>query len=68
MEGETLSRLLNAPVGETPLPSKREPEPSEPPDETPAPTEEESETPKPQVGKPGLAYGGQSNVKLDSDT
>ncbi|MCI0849911.1 MAG: ATP-dependent zinc metalloprotease FtsH [Chloroflexi bacterium] len=68
MEGETLSRLLNAPVGETPLPSKREPEPTEPPDETPAPTEEESETPKPQVGKPGLAYGGQSNVNLESDT
>ena len=68
MEGEQLSRLLNAPVGETPLPSEKEPEPSEPPDETPAPTEEESETPKPQVGKPGLAYGGQSNLRLDSDT
>jgi len=34
-------------------------------DESPAEPVEEPEAPAPQVGKPGLAYGGQSTIQLD---
>jgi cell division protease FtsH len=68
IEGDDLTRLLAAPVGEAPppsLPPERPPE--EPKDEAPKPVEE-PETPQPQVGKPGLAYGSQSSIQLDPDS
>ncbi len=66
IEGDDLTRLLEAPVGQAPKPSTGGAAPDEPeqPKEEPEPAEE-AETPKPQVGKPGLAYGGQSTIKLD---
>ncbi len=66
MEGDDLTRLLEAPVGEPPEPSPEEPPPDQPEEEEqPA---EEPETPTPQVGKPGLAYGGHTTIKLDPDS
>ena len=66
IEGDDLTRLLEAPVGQAPKPSTGGAAPDEPeqPKEEPK-AEEETETPKPQVGKPGLAYGGQPTIKLE---
>ena len=66
IEGDDLTSLLAAPVGQTPKPSTGGGAPDEPdqPKEEPKPAEE-PETPNPQVGKPGLAYGGQTTIKLD---
>jgi cell division protease FtsH len=66
MEGDDLTRLLEAPVGQAPPPSTSEPPAGEPKAEEPE-AAEAPETPKPQIGKPGLAYGGQATFKLDSD-
>ncbi len=66
IEGEELTRLLEAPVGQAPPPSVEEPPQGPATEEQPEPTEE-PETPKPQVGKPGLAYGGQTTIQLDPD-
>jgi cell division protease FtsH len=67
IEGDDLTGLLKAPVGETPVPTVEEPRPEEPKEEEPE-TAEEPETPEPQVGEPGLAYGGQTTIKLDPDS
>jgi cell division protease FtsH len=67
IEGDDLTTLLKAPVGETPVPSVEEQPPDEPKEEEPE-AEEEPETPEPQVGEPGLAYGGQTTIKLDPDS
>ncbi len=64
LEGEDLLGLLKAPVGEAPPPSPKEP-PAEPPKDEGQEEKEEEPTTKPQVGKPGLAYGGQATIKLD---
>ena len=66
IEGDDLTSLLQAPVGQAP---KREPPtpPAEPKqEEQPAPVEQ-PETPAPHIGKPGLAYGSQSGVTLDPE-
>jgi len=67
IEGDDLTGLLAAPVGQAP--KRAEPPAPEPPkDETPEPAEEaDAETPKPQIGKPGLAYGGQATIQLDPE-
>ncbi|MEX1255049.1 MAG: ATP-dependent zinc metalloprotease FtsH [Dehalococcoidia bacterium] len=69
MEGDDLTNLLKAPVGQAPPPSPTEPPAGEPKAEEPEATEttETPETPKPQMGKPGLAYGGQATIKLDPE-
>jgi cell division protease FtsH len=67
IEGDDLTGLLEAPVGEAPKPTPPEPPAPEKKDETPE-TAEEPETPKPQVGKPGLAYGGQTTIQLQPET
>ena len=64
IEGDDLLGLLKAPVGEAPPPSPKEPPSDAPPAEDEKQEEEESAS-KPQVGKPGLAYGGQATIKLD---
>ena len=61
LEGDELTRLLEAPVGQAPPPSSEEP-PATPPSEEVPPVEPEST--KPQIGKPGLAYGGQATINL----
>ena len=67
MEGDDLTGLLAAPVGQTP-PKKDEPAPPEgPKEETPQPAET-PEVPQPQISKPGLAYGSQSSTQLDPET
>ena len=67
IEGDELTRLLAAPVGQAPPPSTEgEPPKGEPKQEEPKPVEE-AEAPRPQVGKPGLAYGGQSTIRLDPE-
>ena len=69
IEGDELKALLDAPVGAAP---KRAEEPEEAPEpgaseeEEQAP-EEQPEPPKPQVGKPGLAYGGQATIQIVPD-
>ena len=68
MEGDHLTRFLEAPVGETPPAKRDEPAPEEPPETPPEPESEGEEAPKPQVGKPGLAYGSQSNIAIDPDS
>jgi cell division protease FtsH len=66
IEGDDLTGLLAAPVGQAP--KRAEPPAPEPPKgETPEPTETEPEAPKP-LGKPGLAYGGQTTIQLDPDS
>ncbi|MGB2693677.1 MAG: ATP-dependent zinc metalloprotease FtsH [Dehalococcoidia bacterium] len=64
MEGDGLTKLLDAPVGETPQRAKDEPPPEQPTEEPAEPTEGQ-ESPQPQVGKPGWALGGQAPIKLD---
>jgi cell division protease FtsH len=66
IEGDDLIGLLEAPVGQAPKPAADEPPKEEPKGDQPEPAEE-SEEPKPQVGKPGLAYGGQTPIKLDPE-
>ena len=67
MEGNELTQLLEAPVGETPPPSSDDATPEEPKEEDSEP-EEEPESPTPKVGKPGLAYGGQTTtISLEPD-
>ncbi len=67
IEGDDLTNLLKAPVGETPLPTRDEPPAGtgEKKEEEPAP-EEQPEGPTPQIGKPGLAYGSQAPFTLDN--
>ena len=67
LEGDDLTRLLEAPVGEAPPPTSKAPPPDQPKDE-PTEPQEETETSKPKMGKPGLAYGGQATIKLDPKT
>jgi cell division protease FtsH len=66
IEGDDLTNLLEAPVGQAPPPAPTEPPAGEPKAEEPGQAES-PETPKPQIGKPGLAYGGQATFKLDSE-
>ena len=67
MEGDELTQLLEAPVGEAPPPSSDDSTPEEPKEEDSEPAEE-PESPTPKVGKPGLAYGGQTTtISLDPD-
>jgi cell division protease FtsH len=66
IEGEDLTRLLQAAVGEAPPPKVEEAKPEPPKDETPE-AAEEPEKPAPQIGKPGLAYGSQSTIQLDPE-
>ena len=69
LDGDNLTKLLDSPVGEIPLPttaSKPEPKKEEPPTDEP---EEQEETDTPPVkGEPGLAYGSQSNIQAESDS
>jgi cell division protease FtsH len=66
IEGDDLNALLDAPVGQAPPPrADDEEQPKTPQGDAPQPVEE-PETPKP-IGKPGLAYGGQSTIALDPD-
>jgi len=60
LEGDELTRLLEAKVGEAP-PPKAPPPTDDPKEEEPAAADEPGETPQPQVGKPGLAYGSSSS-------
>jgi cell division protease FtsH len=63
IEGEDLTRLLDAPVGQAPPPSEEPPAAQPPAQPEPAPDAEE---PQPKLGKPGLAWGGgQANIDLD---
>ena len=61
MEGEELTKLLDAPVGE--LPPPEEPKSEQPPEK-----DEPEEKTEPQAGKPGLAYGGQTPIQLNPDS
>ncbi len=63
IEGDDLTALIEAPVGQPP-PPKEQPKHEEPKHEEPA-LADEPEAPKPQLGKPGLAYGGQASIALD---
>ena len=68
LDGEELAKLLDSPVGELPVPTpavKAPKEEDEPPKEEPG-QEEESDKP-PVKGEPGLAYGSQTNIQLESD-
>jgi cell division protease FtsH len=66
IEGDDLTGLLEAPVGQAP--KRAEPPAPEPPKgETPEPAEAEPEVTKPQIGKPGLAYGSQTTIQLDPE-
>ena len=67
IEGDDLIGLLEAPVGQAPKPDADKPSQEEPKDEQPEPAEESEES-KPQVGKQGLAYGGQTPIKLDPES
>ena len=65
IEGDDLRRVLDgldklAPEPETPPTPPSAPEDVREPDETPAP--------QPKIGKPGLAWGSQSNIVLDGGT
>jgi len=64
IEGEELTRLLEAPVGEAPEAAVEEP-PQEPPAEEQPEPAHKPERPKRRAGKPGLALGGQTPAKLD---
>jgi cell division protease FtsH len=68
LDGDNLTKLLDSPVGELPLPTPPErstKKEDEPPKGEP---EEKEETDTPPVkGEPGLAYGSQSNIQLESD-
>jgi cell division protease FtsH len=66
IEGDDLTRLLEAPVGEVPPPTDEPVVPDEPKADEPKPAEEQ-DAPKPQMGKPGLAYGPQATIALDPD-
>ena len=69
LDGDQLTKLLDSPVGELPLPttdSKPEQKKEEPPADEPE-TKDEPETP-PVKGEPGLAYGSQSNIQAESDS
>ncbi|MDZ4277536.1 MAG: cell division protein FtsH, partial [Dehalococcoidia bacterium] len=68
IEGEDLLRILKAPVGEAPKPVEPEAGAGEPKAEEPDSQEEGAETPTPKVGKPGLAYGGQTPIQLDPNS
>ena len=61
MEGDELTKLLDAPVGELALPE-------EPKSESPPKKDEPDEKTEPQTGKPGLAYGGQTPIQLNPDS
>ncbi len=67
IEGDDLTHLLEAPVGEAPPPSTDEPPAETPKAEEPGQPEAPETTPKPQIGKPGPAYGGLATFKLDSE-
>jgi len=67
IEGDDLTGLLKAPVGQAPKPEPPAP-PAQPAQEEPLPAEQ-PEAPKPQLGgQPGLAYGSQSNIVLDPES
>ncbi|MEX2159567.1 MAG: ATP-dependent zinc metalloprotease FtsH [Dehalococcoidia bacterium] len=66
LEGDDLTRLLEAPAGSPPPPKMEEPPSEQPKPDEPA-QKVEDEQPRPQVGKPGLAYGGQSTIQLGPD-
>ena len=67
MEGEALTKLLDAPVGE--LPPPEEPKSELPPEKgEPESADEPEEESDPQAGKPGLAYGGQTPIQLNPDS
>jgi len=63
IEGEDLHALLEAPIGQLP-PRKEPPATPEPKQDEPLPADE-PDAPQPQMGKPGLAYGGQTSITLD---
>jgi cell division protease FtsH len=65
IEGEDLRRVLDGLDTEAPPPSA----PAVPASDDGAQEQEEGETPKPapQIGKPGLAWGSQSNIILNPD-
>jgi cell division protease FtsH len=68
LDGDKLTKLLAAPVGELPLPtteSKPEPKKEDPPADEPE-TQDEPKTPV--KGEAGLAYGSQSNIQTESDS
>jgi cell division protease FtsH len=69
LEGDDLTGLLAAPVGEMKLKREEETPTQAGPTEggEPAP-EPEPEPPAPRLGKPGLAYGGQATIQLDPET
>ncbi len=69
LDGDDLTKLLDSPVGELPLPttdSKPEQKKEEPPADEPE-KQDEPKTP-PVKGEPGLAYGSQSNIQAESDS
>ena len=70
LDGDRLTKLLDSPVGELPLPttdSKREQQKKEEPPADEPEKEDEPKTP-PVKGEPGLAYGSQSNIQTESDS
>ncbi|OGO51980.1 MAG: cell division protein FtsH [Chloroflexi bacterium RBG_16_68_14] len=67
MEGDDLTGLLQAPVGQAPPPKAEAPAPEQPGEEGKPEPVEEPGAPKPQLGKPGLAYGGHTTIKLDPE-
>jgi cell division protease FtsH len=67
IEGDDLTQLLAAPVGQAPKRAEKPAPPSPPAEGTPQPAEEPQAPPAPQPGKPGLAYGGQTSITLDPE-
>ena len=64
IEGDDLRNVLDGLDNEMP-PAVKEPTPPPAPTDA-APEPEEKPAPKPNFGKPGLAWGSQSNITLDA--
>ena len=64
IEGDDLRRVVEG-LDLEPPPAPALPTP--PPDEPEAPKTEETPGPQPKLGPPGLAWGSQSNIRLDGD-
>ncbi len=68
IEGEDLHRLLEAPPGQAPEDAIEEEPAAEEPKVGEAEPGGEPESRQPKVGKPGLAYGGQTTIEIDPHT
>jgi cell division protease FtsH len=64
IEGDDLKRVVD---GLDLEPPPAPPLPAAPPDEPQQPQTEETPGPQPKLGPPGLAWGSQSNIRLDGD-